>query len=788
RSAFLAGCLADALPSALAERISTRRRREATAAPPPSGAGALGTWAFDLLSASRRLRRSPASTALALITLAVGLGVSTAVYTLVDGVLLRPLPYPAPDALVRVWASRPADGELRLDSTWAETRTLEDLSCFAGVGAYSIAPRDLLDHAGHPAKIRLARVSKDFFHTLGVSPVLGRGFEPADLTEGRPVVLLSHGFWLQRYGSDPSVLGRDIDIQGSSHRIAGVMPASFALPADVALWRPFTLQENQDDDRELTVLARLAPGVSLEAAGSEVLRATGHLARTSPEAHAGFSAWIEPLGSSLSSRIRGPLLTLLWAVGGIWLLACGNVALVQLSRGFERSREMALRSALGAEQGRLVRQLVLETLLLAGAGGLLGLALGSGLVQTLLQLAPHDLPRSNEIGLHSRVAVPMALLALVSGLIAGWLPALRTAERSAGSLRSKGDAPTGDRLRSALVVVQVGMATWLAVSAALLFTSLERRTVNEPGLDLRRTVDIGLSPPQRADDRETRSAFYRQAADAVRGLPEVAAAGLGSFQPLEPRAFRMPFLLDESLAESTERYHSQDGGSDGDTEVDPFASATRAAAFVVDAAWIQAAGIRLVAGQMFEADSLTASGEGVAIVDELFARRYLGGQAVGERIRHPAYFGDALPSRRTVVGVVAAVRTDAAAEPAPRIYLPHTQFPWPRMHILARTHGDPAAAIPRIRARIWTVDPAIPLDRAETVGEIASRTFAQQRFESTLMASFTVLALLLASVGLYAVLAVHVSHSTRELGIRRALGARKGHLSAWLLGRAARLL
>ena len=721
-----------------------------------------------LAGAARGLTRKPAFAALAIATLAVGIGANAAIVSLVDTVLLRPLPWHDADRIVRVWLADSDEGERFLDATFAEFEALRDARrSFTGWTATSVAPRDLHDEVGRPVSLDIGRVARDFLAVLGTHPVLGRDFLPEEVEAGAPVVLLAHGFWRSRYAGDPEVLGRRLWIQGTPHTVVGVLPATVRIPDDVALWRPFTVEENLDDDRELQVLGRLRAGIGVGAATAEVANVA-----SSDDRSGVTDAWVEPLLSTMVRPVRTPLWLLLGAVAALLGIAAANVAILQLSRGAERSREWALRAALGAGRRRLLAETLAENLFLAACGGLLGLGLGSVLLDGILRVSPITLPRLAEVRLDFRVALSMLLVTSVVGLVAGLVPALRAGRTvPARALRPnlRGSGPVSSRAQQAFVVVQVALATVLLVGS-LLFTGTFLHALDvDRGFETRNLLTVAPSPPADRDTAEQRAAFYDEVLEALASLPGVESAALTNFLPVEAGGFRLPFGAGPAPA----------GEGGAGTEPPPHRALLR----TVSSEFFDTTGIDVVAGRTFAA----ADRYGVAVVDREFERTFLEGDAVGKVLHHPTFFRG-LPSEVVVLGVVEGVLPAGSdSEARPRIYLPHDQFPWPRMRVILRFEGDGAALAAGVRDRIWQIDDTIPLEELRTLEEAIVESVAREQFLMRLLGAFAAVALTLAGLGVFGVASTLVAVRRTEIGIRRALGADDSSVLRMVFGTGLRL-
>lgn len=784
RLRFVRRTVVETAAHAVGERFSAR-----TACDPVAPSAATGwelAW-HDARLAVRLLLRNPAATATSVATLGIGLGIVTAVYSLVDGVLLKPLPFPEPERLVRIWSAE-VDGERRfLEATWQEIERFGGMESFESVTALSVAPRDLVDQAGSPTGIEIARVARGFLETFGREPLFGRGFTDEESRRGDPVVLVSDEFWRDRYGAEPSVLGTTVRIQGQAHEIVGVLPREFDVPHGVAFWRPFTTAENADDDRELVAFARMRAGVGLDEANAELAATLGGGDPPS------LAAWAQPFRAAIVREVRDPLWMLLAAVVALLLLVCSNVAHLQLARISSRRQELAVRSALGADAHRLLRLLLFESLALGLFSAGFGLVVGGALLGLFRRWAPADLPRLAEVAIDARIVAAWAVASVVAGLLAGWLPARHGAGAEPGrDLGSRDGLSSRGRARGILVTTEVALATLLAATAALIFTSLGEQLDVDHGVDLEGVVRLRLSPPADNDEPADRPAFYHRMVEAVATIPgiEAGAVGLGNHDVLSPDGFLMPFELPEDPR--------------GASALEP---GRKAITRIVDGGWMRAAGLRLLAGRLIDPtlDGAATGAEprGAAVVDQIFVRQELGleepGKAIGRLLRHPAFYGD-YPAEHRIVGVVAAVRPHAAVQPAPKIYLPYSQFPWPRMHLLARSAPPSAerfggdleraveALVPLIRARIWALEPTAPIGPPETLATAVARGLEHRRFELRLTSGFAYLALLLAATGIYALLSNEIVHRLREIGLRQALGADRLDVARWVFGRALALV
>jgi putative ABC transport system permease protein len=728
----------------------------------------------DLRHAIRALARQPAFTATALLTLALGIGATTAIFSVVRGVLLRPLPYANPEELVQLSEEHPG-GTRVMNVPWLSNVTADAWRRTATTLQAMATHSDGMATVGdtYPERLRDAVVSPSLFPLLRVTPGAGRFFVDEDAAEGAaPVVVLSEGFWRDRYGASPEAMGQRLVVNGVPHEIVGVAPRGFAFPErGIVLWRPEVARTIDPASGRVSVVSaigRLAPGITPAQAAAEGTAAARSFTRP-PATELLFGkggpvvVHARPLLDELTGRVRPALLVLAAAVGVVLLIACANVANLFLSRGIARQRELSVRAALGAGRGRLVRQLLTESLALALAGGVLGMGLASGLTRLLPAVAPADFPRLDDVRLDTTVMAFAVAASIAAGVLAGVMPALRGSRQGlVGSLQDgdrRSTGVSGRRLGRALLVAEAAMAVMLLVGAALLGRSFATLMAVDAGYDPDGAVTAGVLLPGYLEGKADTEPFVKALLPRLEAVPGVVAAGAGNMAPLAPVSAVQGILLPELQRDGDKVY-------------------ARALSWAVTPGYAEALGLRLRQGRLLAPSDVGAPTQAFMVNEEFVRLYYADGKPVVGR-RYPGLF-NAKGLVAELVGVVGSVRKDGLdGAVQPEVYVP--AFTADRrlsgqLMIAVRTTGDPDALVPELRRLVAEVDPRAALDRAATLRSLVATSVAAPRFSMAVLGGFSMVAALLAGIGLYGVLAYGVSLRRREMGVRAAMGARRGQL------------
>jgi putative ABC transport system permease protein len=769
-SAHAAGDLAVSALSATIER--GRRRPRAQPATTSKGALMRASWQ-DVRYGARMLWRQPGFALAAVATLSIGVGANTAVFTLVNGALLRPLPYDGADQVVRIWGVSPGAQRANVNPVDAMDWGRE-VTAFESLSVLTTSTQPLTG-IGDPVAVPVGFVSSGFFHTLRISAGRGRLFGAEHAAAGHENdVVVSDRFWRNTLSADPAVLGRRIRLSDVPCTIIGVLPGGFASPgspagAEPQIWRPYVVNpENGRGGHFMRALARLTPGASLAEAQAQLDAVTERLAREHPSTNFGQRARLEPLQTSITGDTRPALLLLMAAVSVVLLIACANVANLLLARGSVRQREVALRGALGATRTRVVRQLLTESLVLSGIACLGGVLLALLAMQSLPAWVRDELPTVMSSRLDARVLAFTGALSVVTALVFGSIPALQVSRVDLRGALAQGGrtGPAGSRgFQSALLVLETALALVLFVAASLLVRSFLKLQHVDPGFDTERVLTFRIELPRaRYATPAAGGQFFDRLIAGVAALPGVAVAGGVNMAPLSPR-------------------HSCDSFGLADRPAPPEGQEPCAESRVATSGYFQAMGIPLIAGRHF----LPADGPDTArviLVSETLANTYWPrGGALGQRFKWGSV--TSADPWRTIVGVVGDVKhfgldADAAAD----VYMPMEQVGSARMTVAVRTARDPDALRAEIRPLVGLLDPALPMLEVFSTRELVDRSTAPSRFRTELLAAFALIALGLATVGVYGVMAFFVSQRTQEIGIRLALGARASEVR-WLVVRGA---